>query len=261
MAKLRIEPQLAEPAAPAPVLQLECVERRYDASRPALLALDLVVARGEFLVIQGPCGSGKSVLLRLIAGLERPSAGRVRVAGEDYASLSARTQARLRRVIGFLPPGGGLLAHRSALENVALAAWAAGATRDEGQRRARAALALLSAQDQDGAAAASPCSRLSTGACRMVALARALVNRPALLLLDDLLDSLDEGLAARAMRVLDQFCAAGVTVLASHRAQAVGAAAVPEPWPVRARRLCLYEGARMAENAPLLAMPDGGQHA
>lgn len=246
MVASRIEPRLAE-GAPPPLLELRGVERRYGAFRPALGALDLAVARGDFLVVQGPGGCGKSVLLRLMAGLEPPSAGSVRIAGEDLAALRPRARAQLRRSIGYLPAGAGLLLQRSVLQNVALAPWVAGNDRDEGIRRARAALALVGIDaDRQGDL---PVGQLPVGERQCVALARALANRPALLLLDDLAAPLDGARADRVLGVLNQFADAGVAVVASLRGDAGNAAPLPAPWPARARLLRLLDGAPVAAAA------------
>jgi len=240
MPAARIEPQLSESAASVPLLELTGVEQRYGAFRPALVGLDLTVRRGEFLVVQGPGASGKSVLLRLMAGLERPSAGTVRIAGEDLARLRPAARAQMRRSIGYLPPGGGLLASRSVLENVALAPWAAGSSREEGVRRARVALDLCGF-DAERSARMS-CGELPGGERQCVALARALANRPALLLLDDLLAPFDGANANRVLRLLDPFSEAGVTVIVAQCTDAALAIPLPPPWPARARLLRLRDG-------------------
>lgn len=237
---MRTEPQFADPGNPSPLLVLERVEKRYGAFRPALVSVDLTVRRGEFLVILGPGDSGKSVLLRMLAGLEAPSGGTIRIAGEDLTRMRPGALAHLRRSMGILPPGGSLLDRRSVVENVALAAWVAGTAHEEGVRRARAALGLLGFDlDRYGGA---PCAQLASGQRQCVALARALVNRPALLLLDDLVAPLDATSAARVMKVVDQFSEAGVTVVASMRVDTSAAPPEPGPWPARARVLRLLDG-------------------
>ncbi|BAP90017.1 polyamine/opine/phosphonate or spermidine/putrescine transporter ATP-binding protein [Burkholderiales bacterium GJ-E10] len=246
-------PTVATPVA-TPVLSAEGVERRYGALRPALQGIDLQVQRGEFVVLEGPGGSGKSVLLRLLAGLDTPSAGVIRIAGEDLAAVGPLARAHLRRSLGILSAAAPLLVRHSVLDNVAFAAWVADVGADEGLRRARAALELvgLDANRLGGIR----CADLASGEARRVALARALVNRPALLLLDDLLEDLDAPVAAQLVAVVDQFAGAGVTVVASTRAPAhprpdtdPGANAASAPatriargWPARARILRLRDG-------------------
>jgi len=237
---VRTEPFLAEPGTQAPFLSLERVEKRYGQFRPALLGLDLTVARGELLLVQGPAGAGKSVLLRLLAGLEAPSSGAIRIAGEDLSRMQPRARAHLRQSMGVLPAGEALLERRSVLENVALAAWVAGTTLEEGVRRARAALDLVGFDSERLGTMA--CAQLASGQRKCVALARALVNRPALLLLDDLLDALDTASAARALAVVEQFSSAGVTVIATQRTGGSTAGASVAPWPAGARALHLTDG-------------------
>ncbi|HYA75491.1 MAG TPA: ATP-binding cassette domain-containing protein, partial [Burkholderiaceae bacterium] len=140
---MRTEPYISEATVQAPLLSCEAVEKRYGDFRPVLMGLDLAIRRGEFVLVQGAAGSGKSVLLRLLAGLERPSAGAIKIAGEDLARMRPRALTQLRRSMGILPPGESLLRGRSVVENVALAAWVAGSTFEEGVRRARAALELV----------------------------------------------------------------------------------------------------------------------
>jgi ABC-type ATPase involved in cell division len=236
---LRTEPYLSDSTAQAPLLTCEAVEKRYGEFRPALMSLDLAIGRGEFVLVQGPAGCGKSVLLRLLAGLETPSAGAIKIAGEDLARMRPRALTQLRRSMGILPPGYSLLRGRSIVENVALAAWVAGSTLEEGLRRARAALELVGLDVQRYGAAR--CDALASGQQQCAALARALVNRPALLLLDDLLTPLDEATGARVIGVLDQFSAAGVTVVVAMRAGAA-LSTLSAPWPARTRTLRLLDG-------------------
>lgn len=223
------------PGTPPPVVAFEKVERRYGAFRPALLDVELAVVRGQCLVVHGAAGAGKSVLLRLAAGLEDPTGGVVRIAGEAIGRLGPRPRALLRRSMGILPPGDLLLDARTALENVALAAWVAGVARDEGLRRASAALQTLGVGSGQ---ADGPAGSLSGSQRRCVALARALVNRPALLLLDDPFGGLDEAAGLRAGQMLAQFSASGVTIMAA----AGAAGATLQAWPAAAHHVRLVDG-------------------
>ncbi len=231
---------MSDPAVPAVLLAMDGVQKRYSAFRPALTDIRLTVARGELVVLHGPGESGKSVLLRLLAGLEAPSAGAIRVAGEDLARMRPRALAHLRRSMGILPPGDGLLPERDVTSNVALAARVAGIAREEAERRARAALDLVGIDiGRHGRVA---CHQLAAGTRHCVALARALVNRPAALLLDDLLDALDGLARERVLQVLDQFAAAGVAILAAVRSDGVPAGS----WPARTRMVALRDGGIVA---------------
>ncbi len=241
MENIEAPPSEPVPAPPPPLLQLERVEKRYGAFRPALLGLDLAVGPGEFVVIEGPGACGKSVLLRLLAGIEAPSGGIIRIAGENLARLRPRALAQLRRSMGILPAADALLERRSVLENVALAASLAGSGGKDALARARAALELVGLDvNRYGQQAVA---RLAGGQRHCVALARALVNRPALLLLDDLAAPLDAGSASRVLEAVDGFSQAGVTVLATRRVDEGEAAAVPARWPARSRVLRLRDGA------------------
>ncbi len=236
------------------MLSAEGVEKRYGPLRMALQGIDLPVRRGEFVVIVGPGSSGKSVLLRLLAGLEAPSAGVVRIAGEDLAAIGPLARAHLRRSLGVMSAAAPLLGRYSVLDNVAFAAWVADVDADEGLRRARAALELVGLDANR--LGAIRCADLASGEARRVALARALVNRPALLLLDDLIEDLDAPVAAQLVGVVDRFAGAGVTVVASTRApthprpdgdpgtEATSASMerTAETWPARARIVRLREG-------------------
>jgi cell division transport system ATP-binding protein len=194
---------------------LQQVEKRYGAFRIALSGIDLDVARGEFVALCGPGGAGKSTLLRLISGIETPSAGTVSIAGENLARLRARARAHLRRSMGILPPTLMLREHRSVLENVALPARVAGSSRAQADERARAALERVGLPVERFGVAR--CADLAGGERRRAALARALANNPALLLLDEPTADLDREVAARVMDLLVQFSLAGVTVIAALR--------------------------------------------
>ncbi|MCU0620107.1 MAG: ABC transporter ATP-binding protein [Gemmatimonadales bacterium] len=153
-----------------------------------LLGCDLAMARGEFVAVTGASGSGKSTLLHLLGALDRPSAGIVRLDGEDFAALDADALAGLRnRKIGFVFQFHHLLREFSALENVMMPQLIAGAAPAQAARRAEELLATVGLSHR---LAHAP-TRLSGGEQQRVAVARALANRPALLLADEPSGNLD----------------------------------------------------------------------
>jgi ABC-type multidrug transport system ATPase subunit len=236
----RVEPSLATAAAPepAPAVALARVEVRYGTLVPALAGLDLSVARGEWLAVEGGFASGKSVLLRLASGRERPASGTVRIVGEDPFTLKAAARRHLRRSVGVMAGDLPLFAREDAISNVALVEWLRDTPAPQARERAQTALAKVGLDPRrfEG----EPCARLSSGEQRLVALARALAHRPSLLVLDDLLDDLDADRAARVLEVIDAFREGGVTVVCSARVPSAEGAA--PAWPARVRRIFLQEG-------------------
>ena len=157
--------------------------------------VNLELAEGSSLAIQGPSGSGKSTLLGILAGLEPPTRGTVEVAGVDLGTLPERELARFRaRKQGFVFQAYHLLQHFSALQNVAIGAEIAGV--DRPLQAAREALERVGLADR----MAHLPGQLSGGECQRVAIARATVARPSVLLCDEPTGSLD---AANAARVFD----------------------------------------------------------
>jgi putative ABC transport system ATP-binding protein len=157
--------------------------------------VNLELAEGSSLAIQGPSGSGKSTLLGILAGLEPPTRGTVEVAGVDLGTLPERELARFRaRKQGFVFQAYHLLQHFSALQNVAIGAEIAGV--DRPLQAAREALERVGLADR----MAHLPGQLSGGECQRVAIARATVARPSVLLCDEPTGSLD---AADAARVFD----------------------------------------------------------
>lgn len=196
------------------LLEARDLRKAYATTRGRIAAvdgLDLDVQAGEFLAVCGPSGSGKSTLLGLLGGLCRPSAGTVRVEGVDLGSLGPGALAVFRaRHLGYLFQFAGLLPNLRAIENVALPALLGGAGRADGYGRARDLLAQVGLGDRWDA---HP-GELSGGEQRRVALARALVNRPALLLADEPTNDLDEQAEREVLRLLRELPQAhGTTVV------------------------------------------------
>ncbi|MBO0774239.1 MAG: ABC transporter ATP-binding protein [Actinobacteria bacterium] len=156
----------------------------------ALRGVDMVIGDGEWLAIQGPTGHGKTTLLQLLGGLDRPSAGNLTLAGQDLAAMSEAQLTRLRAAaIGFIFQNFNLIPTLSAQENVETALVPLGMR--PRQRRARAAGALASVGLADRARHLP--SELSGGQQQRVAIARALAKEPKVLLADEPTGNLDEG--------------------------------------------------------------------
>ncbi|MFF7446465.1 MULTISPECIES: ATP-binding cassette domain-containing protein [unclassified Streptomyces] len=171
------------------VIALTGVAKRYDhTGAPALGPIDLGVAQGEALAVTGPSGSGKSTLLNLVAGLDKPTTGTVTVAGERVDRLSEHALARFRRErIGMVFQFFNLLDDLTVADNIQLPAQLTGTARRAAASRAEELMEVLGIQKH---ARAYP-GRLSGGERQRVAVARALVNRPALLLADEPTGALD----------------------------------------------------------------------
>ena len=170
------------------IIELRDVTKSYGAGPPALNNVSLTVDAGEALAITGPSGSGKSTLLNLVAGLDKPSAGKVTVAGEAGDGLTEAASARFRRAkVGLVFQFFNLLDDLTVRDNVLLPAQLSGLPRGEARQRASVLLEYLGI---DRHADAYP-GRLSGGERQRVAVARALINRPALLLADEPTGALD----------------------------------------------------------------------
>ncbi|MEU4765175.1 ABC transporter ATP-binding protein [Actinosynnema sp. NPDC023794] len=193
-----------------PVIELRDVSRRYDDGPPALSDVSLTVRAGEAVAILGPSGSGKSTLLNLIAGLDRPDTGTVTVAGVRVDGLGEAASARYRRArIGMVFQFFNLLDDLTVADNVVLPAQLAGMARGEAARRAADLLDQLGVSRH---ARAYP-GRLSGGERQRVAVARALMNRPALLLADEPTGALDTASGEDVSALLTELNADGQTLV------------------------------------------------
>jgi putative ABC transport system ATP-binding protein len=191
------------------VVQLDDVRKKYDATA-ALDGVSLQIRRGEAVAVMGPSGCGKSTLLNMVAGLDRPTSGSVVVHGEDLGRLDEKGLALFRRRrIGIIFQFFNLLDDLSALDNVALAAQLTG-TRPA-QARGRA-LELLDELGIAGRKDAYP-GVLSGGERQRVAVARALMNRPAVLLADEPTGAVDTAAGWAIGQLLLDLNAAGQTLL------------------------------------------------
>jgi putative ABC transport system ATP-binding protein len=197
------------------VIELTDVAKRYDsAGAPALGPIDLSVATGEALAVTGPSGSGKSTLLNLVAGLDKPTEGTVTVAGRRVDRLSEHALAGFRREqIGIVFQFFNLLDDLTVADNIQLPAQLTGTSRKKAGARAAELMEVLGITKH---ARAYP-GRLSGGERQRVAVARALVNRPALLLADEPTGALDTASGHDVRELLVDLHRGGQTiVLVSH---------------------------------------------
>jgi putative ABC transport system ATP-binding protein len=209
--------QHSMPAPGGDVIRLDGVTKTYQAGAPpALAGVSMSVAAGEVVAVMGPSGSGKSTLLNLIAGLDRPSAGTVTVAGRRIDSLGEGALARFRsRHIGIIFQFFNLLDDLTVQDNVLLPAQLGGASRRRARARARELLERLAIEQHQNAYPA----RLSGGQRQRVAIARALVNSPEVLLADEPTGALDTATGHDIGRLLRELNAGGQTlVLVTHDA-------------------------------------------
>ncbi len=195
------------------MIQFDQVSKRYPGGHEALKAVSFHIERNEMVFLTGHSGAGKSTLLKLMMVMERPSQGQVLVGGQNLRGLPARKIPALRRDIGVVFQNHQLLFDRSVFDNVSLPLVIAGYQPKDIGRRVRAALdkvGLLSKEKQ------MPVT-LSGGEQQRVGIARAVVNKPKILLADEPTGNLDPELSAEIMHLFEQFNQVGVTVLiASH---------------------------------------------
>jgi cell division transport system ATP-binding protein len=195
------------------MIEFKRVSKKYPTGQLALYNVNLTLRTGEMAFLTGVSGAGKSTLLKLIALLERPSEGHILIGGKPLKLLKENQIPDYRRSIGFIYQDPHLLAEQSVFENVALPLKIAGISHDEIQHRTQAAL------DKVNLANKSQClpQMLSAGERQRVGIARAVVNKPTILLADEPTGNLDPELAEDIMHTFSQFNELGTTVLiASH---------------------------------------------
>jgi len=201
-------------ACPVPsLISVRDVHKYYDLGETrvhALRGISLEIRAGEFIAVMGASGSGKSTLMNILGCLDQPSSGTYYFEGTNVAQLDKREVARFRnRRIGFIFQGFNLLARTSAVENVELPMLYAKIGKEERDRRARSMLEMVGL---GGRMNHFP-SQLSGGQQQRVAVARALVNRPGMILADEPTGNLDSRTSVEIMEILQDLNARGLTIL------------------------------------------------
>jgi len=216
------------------LVSFSAVAKRYPGGQEALRDVSFSLEAGELAFLTGRSGAGKSTLLKLIPAIERPSAGSVLVHGQNVGALKRAALPYLRRNIGLVFQDQKLLYDRSVFDNVMLPLAFSDHSPREAARRARAALDKVGLLERERA---NPV-QLSGGEQQRLAIARAVVNRPALLVADEPTANLDAESAARILEIFVAFQQVGVTVLIASHDQALIAR--------YGRRILVLEGGRIA---------------
>jgi cell division transport system ATP-binding protein len=191
------------------VIETRGLSKIYTRGLYALQDLNLSVAKGEFVFLTGPSGAGKSTLLRLLLMQDRPTDGEIAVNGHDLSTLKRREIQEYRRGIGFIFQDFKLIPTRTVLENISFVSEVLGVPPAQQRRRAFQVLKWVGLQHRMNAFP----DDLSGGEQQRIAIARALVNDPPLLLADEPTGNLDPDLSLEIMNLLREVNAGGTTVL------------------------------------------------
>ncbi|HBP28853.1 MAG: cell division ATP-binding protein FtsE [Advenella sp.] len=195
------------------MIQFQHVFKSYGQGANILADINFSIAPGEFVFVSGPSGAGKSTLLKLIGGLEAPTRGSIIVKGQRMDQIGNRARPYLRRAVGVILQNMHLLYDRTAFENVMLPLAVIGLNSDKAAARARAAIEKVGLSGKEKL---NPIA-LSGGEQQRLAIARAIVNKPAILIADEPTANLDQASAQKILEVFRDFNRVGVTTLiASH---------------------------------------------
>jgi putative ABC transport system ATP-binding protein len=234
------------PSTGSAVIRVEEIHKYYELGETrvhALRGISLEIRRGEFVAVMGASGSGKSTFMNILGCLDRPSSGRYLLEGVDVSQHDKRALALIRnQKIGFVFQGFNLLARTTALENAELPTLYAKLDKAERRKRATEALAMVGLADR---AEHFP-SQMSGGQQQRVAVARALVNRPSILLADEPTGNLDSRTSVEMMEVLQDLNDRGLTiVMITH-----------EPDIAQfAKRVIVFRDGKIRKDEPLLHAP------
>lgn len=193
------------------MIQFDQVTKRYPGSDEILKNISFSIDAGEFVLVTGHSGAGKSTLLKLIAATERPSSGTVLIANQNVSQLKPSAIPFLRRRFGLIFQDHKLLYDRNCYENVILPLRINGISGQEAAKRVRAALDKVGLLHKEKVMPIT----LSGGEQQRLAIARAVVSRPSILLADEPTGNLDASYAADIMAIFNAFHQVGVTVVMS----------------------------------------------
>lgn len=191
------------------MIRFDQVSKRYEGGREALSRVSFELDDAEMAFLTGHSGAGKSTLMKLIIMMERPSQGQVFLQNQNLNRLNRRHIPQVRRSVGVVFQNHQLLFDRTVFDNVALPLTVAGYQPREIGRRVRAALSKVGLSDKESRYPVA----LSGGEQQRVGIARAVVNKPPVLLADEPTGNLDPELSAEIMNLFQQFNQVGVTVL------------------------------------------------
>jgi cell division transport system ATP-binding protein len=197
------------------MITFDQVTKRYPGSHEALTNVSFVIEQGEMVYVTGHSGAGKSTLLKLMAAIERPTTGTVLINNQNVSKLKESTLPYIRRKFGLIFQDHKLLYDRNCYQNVALPLAINGITGAEAGKRIRAALDKVGLLSKEKAMPIT----LSGGEQQRLAIARAVVSRPSILIADEPTGNLDKNYAADILQLFNAFQQVGVTVIiATHDA-------------------------------------------
>jgi len=228
------------------VITANAVTKRYPDGHEALKNVSFEVTAGEMVFLTGHSGAGKSTLFKLLAAIERPTAGSIVINGQNLAALRKSAIPYLRRKLGLIFQDQKLLFDRTVLDNVLLPLSIVGHPAKDAPRRAQAALAKVGLPNREKAFPIA----LSGGEQQRLAIARAVVNRPAIILADEPTANLDAESATEILGILRTFQQVGVTVLIATHDPLILARLKP--------RILRLDKGEMSEQLPEQAA-DGGE--
>ncbi len=237
-------------AAASAVILVEDVHKYYDLGETrvhALRGVSVNIGRGEFVAIMGASGSGKSTFMNMLGCLDKPSTGRYLLEGTDVSQHDKKALALIRnQKIGFVFQGFNLLARTTALENTELPTLYTKISKEEREKRASEALAMVSLAER---AQHFP-SQMSGGQQQRVAIARALVNRPSILLADEPTGNLDSRTSVEIMEIFQNLNDKGLTiVLVTHEHDIAQFA----------KRVLVFRDGKIRKDDPVMNQPRASQ--